>query len=118
MDQALNVLKALAHESRLRIINFLMQENELCACEFIELLQLSGATVSRHMGTLIGAGLVTSRKDGRWVHYSLATSSRTEKLLKWAELEIKQSDLAKKDVESLETLLSKNRSNCGKGKES
>lgn len=65
------VLKALSDSNRLRIVNALGQADELCACQIIELLGVTGATVSNHIKILVTAGLVSSRKDGKWVHYKL-----------------------------------------------
>jgi len=45
--------------------------DEVCACIFSEKLGLSSPTVSHHMKTLIEAGVVTARKQGRWVYYHL-----------------------------------------------
>ena len=70
------VFKALADRNRLRAFAALCDHDELCACQLIELLQVSGATASRHMALLVSAGLVSSRKEGRWVYYRLNPESR------------------------------------------
>lgn len=44
---------------------------ELCVCQLLELLELAPSTVSKHMAVLYQAGLVETRKDGRWVYYRL-----------------------------------------------
>lgn len=64
------MFKALADESRLRTFNVLRQ-GELCVCQITELLQLAPSTVSKHMSILRQAGLVESRKEGRWIYYRL-----------------------------------------------
>ena len=69
MSQLVPVFKALSDRNRLRAFAALLSRGELCACQITELLRVSGATVSRHMGVLVSAGLVESRKDGRWVYY-------------------------------------------------
>ena len=71
MKTILERLKALADRNRLRIVAALLHAEELCACELVELLQVSGATTSRHLGLLMHAGLLESRKAGRWIHYRL-----------------------------------------------
>jgi len=48
-----------------------LKSGELCLCQLIELLKLSPSTVSKHMSILNQAGLVASRKEGRWVYYRL-----------------------------------------------
>lgn len=76
MRDTLDVLKALADESRLRVL-FALRSGELCVCQLIALLELAPSTVSKHLSILRSARLVESRKDGRWMHYRLAKSFRT-----------------------------------------
>ena len=64
------VLKALADETRLEILHML-QSQELCACKIQEHFKISQPTLSYHMKILIVSGLVTSRKDGLWMQYSI-----------------------------------------------
>lgn len=66
------LFKALADDTRLRIIG-LLQAGEICVCDIHGSLGLPQPTVSRHLASLRRAGLVQGRKDGLWVHYSLAT---------------------------------------------
>ena len=40
-------------------------------CQLVELIDLSNASISKHLATLKNAGLLESRKDGRWVHYKV-----------------------------------------------
>ena len=74
MRDTLAVAKALADEKRLRALRALCGR-ELCVCQIIELLGLAPSTVSKHMSVLRQAGLVASRKCGRWVHYRLADTA-------------------------------------------
>lgn len=71
MQEAISVLKALADENRLRAL-LALQQRELCVCQITALLELAPSTVSEHMSILKQAGLVTSRKDGRWIYYRAA----------------------------------------------
>jgi ArsR family transcriptional regulator, arsenate/arsenite/antimonite-responsive transcriptional repressor len=71
MNALIPVFKALSDRNRLRVLAALSEHKELCACQVTELLQVAGATASRHLSLLISAGLVASRKDGRWVYYRL-----------------------------------------------
>lgn len=70
MRETLAVMKALADESRLRIV-VALKGRELCLCQLVELLGLATSTVSRHMSILQQARLVESRKDGRWTFFRL-----------------------------------------------
>ena len=72
----LDVLKALADETRLRALCAL-RGGELCVCQLIALLELAPSTVSKHLSILRSARLVESRKDGRWIYYRLATHFKT-----------------------------------------
>ena len=64
------VFKALADETRLRILR-LLAIREMCVCEVMAALDLTQPTASHHLGILENAGLVKDRKDGKWVFYSL-----------------------------------------------
>lgn len=64
------LFKALGDENRLRILSMLQSE-ERCACVLLEYIHLSQPTLSHHMKILCEAGLVTGRKEGKWVYYSL-----------------------------------------------
>lgn len=70
MREFMNVTKALADESRIRLL-FALRGGELCACQLVEFLALAGSTVSKHLSVLYQAGLVEMRKESRWVYYSL-----------------------------------------------
>lgn len=65
------VTRALSDEGRVRILRALCA-GELCVCQIVELLALAPSTISKHLGLLRGAGLIESRKDGRWIYYRLA----------------------------------------------
>ena len=71
------MLKAITDESRLRIIK-LLEQGEQCACVLLENLHFSQPTLSQHMKVLCEAGLVNSRKEGRWVYYSLNQANGRE----------------------------------------
>ena len=64
------VFKAFCDENRLRILE-LLQSGEKCACILLDDLQISQPTLSHHMRILCDSGVVSSRKDGKWVHYSI-----------------------------------------------
>ena len=83
------ICKALADRNRLRIIASLFLSKELCACQIHEWLGVSGATASNHLGILANAGFISSRKEGKWVHYRLnRTDPEIQSLLKWVKKNI------------------------------
>lgn len=65
------LFKALADQTRLRLLN-LMGDDEVCVCFFVEVLRTSQPKVSRHLAYLKRAGIVSSRRDGKWMHYRIA----------------------------------------------
>lgn len=62
--------QALGDNTRLRLLN-LMGDQELCVCFFVEILGQSQPKVSRHLAYLRLAGIVTTRRDGKWMHYRI-----------------------------------------------
>jgi DNA-binding transcriptional ArsR family regulator len=70
--QAINVLSALAQESRLAVYRLLVEHapDGLAASVIAEKLGLANATLSFHLKELVHAGLITSRQDGRFIYYS------------------------------------------------
>lgn len=70
MRDFLHITKAMSDENRVRALMALVG-GELCLCQLIELLGLAPSTVSKHMSVLWQAGLVETRKEGRWMYYRL-----------------------------------------------
>ena len=61
---------SLADPTRLRLLN-LMAGREVCVCYFVEILKLGQPKISRHLAYLRSAGVVSARRDGKWMHYSI-----------------------------------------------
>jgi ArsR family transcriptional regulator, arsenate/arsenite/antimonite-responsive transcriptional repressor len=61
---------ALADENRLRLLH-LMRDGEICVCHLQGALKTNQPKISRHLSYLRRAGLVHTRRDGKWIHYSL-----------------------------------------------
>jgi ArsR family transcriptional regulator, arsenate/arsenite/antimonite-responsive transcriptional repressor len=103
MDELLNITAALADENRLRAL-LALRKGELCACQVIELLQLAPSTVSKHLAILKQAGLVESRKQGRWMHFRLAGSeapAAVKEAITWVLAHSRSDPLAKSDRQRL-----------------
>src|ERR687892_1591378 len=66
--------RALADGTRLRLLN-LLGEDEVCVCFLVEALKLSQPKISRHLAYLRRAGIVLTRRDGKWMHYRAALPS-------------------------------------------
>jgi len=61
---------ALADPTRLRLLN-LMAGREVCVCYFVEILKQGQPKISRHLAYLRRAGIVSARRDGKWMHYRI-----------------------------------------------
>lgn len=72
-----SIMKALAHPTRLWIVETLASE-ERCVCELLEGLEVDVSTLSKHLSVLKQAGIVADRKEGRWVYYRLCTPCALE----------------------------------------
>jgi ArsR family transcriptional regulator len=64
------LFRALADTTRLRLLN-LIADQEICVCYFVEILKISQPKISRHLAYLRRAGIVASRREGKWMHYRL-----------------------------------------------
>jgi ArsR family transcriptional regulator, arsenate/arsenite/antimonite-responsive transcriptional repressor len=61
---------ALGDRTRLRLLN-LMGDREICVCYFVQILEQSQPKISRHLAYLRKAGIVTARREGKWMHYRI-----------------------------------------------
>lgn len=70
-------LQALGEETRLRIVR-LLASGERCVCELQDTMGVAQPRLSFHLRKLREAGLVTHRREGRWIHYALAHDALDE----------------------------------------
>jgi len=77
------IFKAFCDETRLMALS-LLQSGEKCACELLERVKVSQPTLSHHMKILVESGVVASRKEGKWMYYSISQtgSEKAIELLK------------------------------------
>ncbi|MGZ5472789.1 MAG: ArsR/SmtB family transcription factor [Thermoanaerobaculia bacterium] len=87
LARLVQVHKAIAHPTRLRILAAL-RGGPLCVCQMTVVVKLAASTVSEHLSELRKAGLITDRKEGRWVEYRLSDSAVSEGVFEpiWAAL--------------------------------
>jgi ArsR family transcriptional regulator len=95
------LFRALADRTRLRLLN-LIADKEICVCYFVEILGMSQPKISRHLAYLRRAGIVATRRQGRWMHYHLlapgdavASAILKETLAHLRQVPEMQGDLAK-----------------------
>ncbi len=105
METLLEIFKALSDRNRLRIVAALSRYDELCACQVTELLQVTGATASRHLSVLQHAGLIASRKEGRWIYYRLVPAASTEPGFHWLENAFEESVQLQSDMQALDRIV-------------
>ena len=67
----IEILKALADETRLRILSQIIK-SEMCVCEIEQCLNLTQSNASRHLTTLKKAGILESYKTAQWTYYKIS----------------------------------------------
>ncbi|GAB6138088.1 ArsR/SmtB family transcription factor [Halanaerobaculum tunisiense] len=91
------LFKALAHPTRIRILE-LLKEGERCVCTIYEELEQSQPNISQHLSKLKNANLVESRKDGLQVYYKLKGEGILEILQLAKNIIVKQIDETREDI--------------------
>lgn len=75
--RAAQLFHALSDEIRLEVID-LLRDGEQCVCELTEALDIAQPRLSWHLRTLKEAGILSDRREGRWIYYSLARDTFDE----------------------------------------
>jgi ArsR family transcriptional regulator len=103
MKTLVPIFSALSDHSRLRILSLLLSAGDLCVCDIERTLRFTQTKVSRHMRYLRRAGLVRSRKSGRWVIYSMIRPGTVEGEIVLSGLRtiLATTDIARIDMEAL-----------------
>lgn len=71
VKQTAVIFKAFCDENRIKILQ-LLQSGEKCACMLLEAMNITQPTLSHHMKILCDSGIVSGRKEGKWMHYSIS----------------------------------------------
>ena len=103
MQDLIKAIKALSDETRLRILNLLL-ERECCVCEVMQALDISQTRGSRNLGILQDAGFLKARREGLWVLYSVDKEGMKRypaALAKAVEKALEGNELAVQDRERL-----------------
>lgn len=79
-DRIAQKLKALADPTRLRVLSHVAAQGceSVCACDLIDVLDISQPTISHHLKKLVDAGLLTREQRGKWAHYSVVREAFAE----------------------------------------
>ena len=110
MKEFLNITKALADENRLRML-MALREGEVCVCQIAEWTGLALSTVSKHLSVLYQAGLVSARKDGRWMYYSLpgkGTPTAAREAVAWVRRSLDGNERIVEDEKRMKKVLAMN----------
>jgi ArsR family transcriptional regulator, arsenate/arsenite/antimonite-responsive transcriptional repressor len=101
------VTKALADENRVRML-LALQGGELCVCQITELFGLAPSTTSKHLSILYQAGLLDSRKEGRWIYYALRgkdTPAAAREAIRWTAKSLAEDPRIAQDAARLKKVL-------------
>ncbi len=104
MQEILTIFKALSEETRLRILK-LLENGELCVCDIVAALDTIQPKVSFHLSALKEAGLITDRKQGKWVHYKINDSDIFRRFLLLSALERISAETVSEDTRRLQDFL-------------
>ena len=103
MRDLVRAAKALSDETRLRILNLLL-ERECCVCEVMQVLDISQTRASRNLNLLYDAGLLKLRREGLWAYYSIDKTDLEDYLsllLDAVERGLRENEVADLDREHL-----------------
>ncbi|HEX3800890.1 MAG TPA: metalloregulator ArsR/SmtB family transcription factor [Verrucomicrobiae bacterium] len=96
---------ALADENRLRLL-LLIGKGEVCVCHLQSVLQTNQPKISRHLAYLKRAGLVSARRDGKWMHYRLGKlDAFQQKILAETLHDLKRHAQIQRDLQRLKKIL-------------
>lgn len=74
LDKVATILKLLGDKTRLTMVK-LLETNDCCVCEFVEIFKTSQPAISQHVRKLKDVGIVREARKGQWVFYSLNKQS-------------------------------------------
>ncbi|RAZ69777.1 MULTISPECIES: ArsR/SmtB family transcription factor [Planococcus] len=80
IDKASMLLKLLGDKTRLSMVK-LLEKNDCCVCEFVEIFNVSQSAISQHLRKLRDLGLVKEKRKGQWIFYSLNQDSELYDML-------------------------------------
>ena len=107
MREFMAITGALADEKRARML-LALRGGELCVCQITELFGLAASTISKHLSILYQAGLVDSRKNGRWIYSSLpkkGAAAPAREAIRWAARAVAGDQRTVEDAARLKKIL-------------
>jgi ArsR family transcriptional regulator len=85
LENVAELLKIIGHPIRLKILQLLKQNGELCVCELLPLLEVSQPNLSQHLSILRLSGLVENNKVGNTIRYRLSDNKLLNEILEIVE---------------------------------
>ncbi|MDD3803382.1 MAG: metalloregulator ArsR/SmtB family transcription factor [bacterium] len=82
MANKLNIFKALADKTRLKIVTMLIRR-EMCVCQIQRELCMSQPRISRHLSILKKAGLLESKREGKMIFFFILKTKENKKMLEF-----------------------------------
>lgn len=111
MKDHLNMFKALADLTRLRILRILSVK-PLCVCEIMAVIEMAQSTTSQHLRILENAGFIDPIPGGTWTIYRLAPRTDVSKRLVEIVCEVKATPELKEDMQKARTIDRSRLKNC------
>lgn len=114
MNDLILFAKALSDPARVRVLVLLLQQGELCVCELVDAMEMSQSTLSSHLQIIRQAGLVTTRREGKWVYYGLepAQTPLMESLLAQHQATLKADKRLQRDAQRIAQRLALRQDGC------
>lgn len=99
-----SLFQVLGDRTRLRLLN-LLALGEICVCYFVEIFGEPQPKISRHLASLRRAGLVSTRREGKWMNYRLSKpkDAAAARVLEAVLAELKNDREMQRDVRALQT---------------
>lgn len=88
MEATIKMFKALSDETRLHIYLLLLQ-GELCVCELVNILNMEQSRISHGVRILREAGLVTNRREGKWIIYTANPETENNRMIQGLKNDLK-----------------------------
>jgi ArsR family transcriptional regulator len=107
MKELVLTAKAFADPSRVRIL-MALRDRELCVCELCDALAATQSTLSTHLQVIRKAGLVSARKQGKWMYYAIALNTKPllDSLFRFFSDSLKTDAMLQRDAKKLRQRLS------------
>lgn len=114
MKNPAQLFSILSDPTRLRILVLIEQEGELCVCEIMHALDESQPKISRHLAAMRNSGVVSSRREGTWMHYRINPDlpDWARKIIDATSTNLQKLDCYKKDARTLKTMSNRPGAQC------